>query len=492
MIRQLLRSAVVFYLILPFLFLFYQFGFQSQISWSEVWWAFKNSVFQAFFSAVGSVFLGLWVAFGLLSFRSRSKARRGLEMLSLTPNFLPTLFVLLSAMVTIPAFPMGLPGIIIVHTLINFGLVGVVLAQRAEEQVGRLVEVSYVMGASRLATLTRVVFPLLKKDILAAGLFVFVICFSSFSVPLIVGGGKGTTLEVLIYEKLRLSSEWSGAVIIATLQSVFIFLVSLLMLWRGNSFKVQKDFEIVNLRFISFRSGVLVLMAISLTFFMGYLKPFWASPEQVWSFYRDIGDDLPQKIAGTLVISLVSGLLVFMGLMLIAYLHPSRWFSRFLSSYMAPSTVLACFAFLVLLPNTELWPYFKIPGVLFLLSITGLFRIAFSSALENLSQQQKVAWLLGASPGMIFRWIYLPQLVPVMALLSGLAAVWACGDYAVSRILATRTLSLSMMTDSLMSGYRLHQAVYLSGFVLLISLLVFLLVAGGLYVLGQRLKTAKE
>lgn len=492
MIRETLRVVFTVYLLFPFIFLFYQFGWGAQISWAELWWAFKNSFYQAFASAVGSLLLGLWVALGLLKFSSGARVRRFLEALCLTPNFLPPLFILLAVLSAVPSFPMGVSGIAIVHTLINFGLVAVMLARRMEEQMGRLVEVSFVLGASRLKTWSRIVLPLLKGDLLSLGLFVFIICFGSFSVPLIVGGGKGTTLEVLIYEKIRLSSEWSGAVMIAALQSLFIFSFAFILMQREKGQKKGIFEGPLHLKLIAAPSGLAVLLVLLAGLIAGYMKPFFSDFSGVIRFYQDIGGDLLPLLMGTLVISLMTGGLVFMALSFIAYLWPSYWFSRFLQSYLAPSTALACFAFLVVVPNGGAWPYFKIPITLLLLNITGLFRLSFRSTLEDLNRQYEIAWLMGAKPGQIFKAIYWPQVYFSIAALSALCAIWACGDYAVSRILAPRTLSLAMMTDTLMSGYRINQAVMLSGLVLVVGVLIFVGVLGGLYVLGQRLASSKR
>ncbi|MBO9668082.1 MAG: iron ABC transporter permease, partial [Bdellovibrio sp.] len=157
--------------------------------WGELWWAFKNSFLQAFLSATLSLFIGGWASLGILNFASGRgrKFRLGMEILCLLPNFLPPLFVLLAILNVVDPFPMGIIGISIVHTMMNFGLVAVLLAGVIENKVGGVAELSLVEGSGRLRFLFKGMLPMLKKDLWLLGLFIFVVSFGSFSVPLIVG-----------------------------------------------------------------------------------------------------------------------------------------------------------------------------------------------------------------------------------------------------------------------------------------------------------------
>lgn len=63
----------------------------------------------------------------------------------------------------------------------------------------RIEEASRVLGASRWRTFVHVTLPLLWPSIAAASLLVFLFCFTSFGVILVLGGPQWTTLEVEIY-----------------------------------------------------------------------------------------------------------------------------------------------------------------------------------------------------------------------------------------------------------------------------------------------------
>ncbi|MEK2644223.1 ABC transporter permease subunit [Bdellovibrio sp. BCCA] len=451
--------------------------------WGELFWAFKNSFIQAFFSAFFSLLVGFWVSLGLLSLNEgpRKQGRFVLEILCLLPNFLPPIFILLSTLNIIEPFPMGVAGIVIIHTLMNFGLVAVLLAGIIENKTGGMVELAYVEGASRRYFLWKGLFPTLRKDFWLLGLFIFVVCFGSFAVPLIVGGGKGTTVEVLIYEKIRLSSDWGDAVLLAFLQSTFIFALSFIAS-RG---KGSHSTRIANLSLIKSHSGVVVVAGLSFLYLFGYVQGFVSGLSMISTFY-EVQSALFWNFLGSMALGLSVGLLCYVGLLGIAYCWPKAWFEKFLNGYVAPSTSLACFSLLILTPNESFYPFIKIPVALTLLSLNSLFRMGWDSELHALQSQMTVAYAMGASHKQIFRDILFPQISTRAGLLAGIASVWACGDFAVSRILAHRDLSIAMMTETLMSGYRLNQAIVLSSLIILSGLLCFTACVGGSRVLRRK------
>ncbi|KHD89730.1 MAG: thiamine biosynthesis protein ThiP [Bdellovibrio sp. ArHS] len=482
-LSRALRLGVVLFLLFPFLFLLTQFRITGIPDLGELLWAFKNSFVQAFFSAVFSLMLGFWVSLGLLSLSTGpyKKARFVFEILCLLPNFLPPIFILLATLNLVDPFPMGVAGIVLIHTLMNFGLVAVLLAGIIENKMGGMIELAYVEGAGRWQFLTRGLFPFLKKDLWLLGLFIFVVCFGSFAVPLVVGGGKGTTVEVLIYEKIRLSSNWGDAVLLAFLQSTFIFAFSFIAS-RGKGAVIARE---ANLDLIKTYSGVFVIAGLSFLYLFGYLQGFVEGLALITNFY-ELQSALFWNFLGSVILGLTVGILCYAGLMLIAYCWPKAWFEKFLNGYVAPSTSLACFSLLLLGPNEGLYPFIKIPVALTLLSLNSLFRMGWDGELHSLQSQITVAYAMGASRTQIFKEILFPQLSARAGLLAGIASVWACGDFAVSRILAHRDLSIAMMTETLMSGYRLNQAIVLSSLIVVAGFFCFLVCVGGSRVLRRK------
>lgn len=89
----------------------------------------------------------------------------------------------------------------------------------------RLEEAAAVLGASRWRALRSVTFPLLRPSILAAALLVFLFCFTSFGVILILGGPRFATLEVEIYRQAVNLFRLPVAAALALVQMLLTFIV---------------------------------------------------------------------------------------------------------------------------------------------------------------------------------------------------------------------------------------------------------------------------
>ncbi|MGE3756730.1 MAG: ABC transporter permease subunit, partial [Pseudobdellovibrionaceae bacterium] len=229
---------LITFLLSPFILLYVQIGNLDFPASDELIWCLQNTTIQASGSAVFSLLFGIWGAAGLLSLK-KEKWRLFWEVVFLLPNFVPPLFVVLAIFKTVEPFPIGLVGLIFVHSFINAGLVAVLLARIVDQKVGPLVELALIEGAGRFQ-FARVILRMLRLDLVLLFLLIFSICFMSFSIPLLAGGDQGTTLEVLIFEKVRLSSQWNQALGISFLQCVFLFIFSLVAPQETKTVKREK------------------------------------------------------------------------------------------------------------------------------------------------------------------------------------------------------------------------------------------------------------
>ncbi len=107
--------------------------------------------------------------------------------------------------------------------------------------------------------------------------------------------------------------------------------------------------------------------------------------------------------------------------------------------------------------------------------------------MQSLDLQRQMAEVLGADRWLIFKKVEFPQLIKRASFLSGLVALWMAGDFAISRILAPRDLSLSLMTETLLSSYRISQASILSVLIFIVGVLMFLFYLGVGRVLSRKL-----
>lgn len=87
----------------------------------------------------------------------------------------------------------------------------------------RLEEAALMLGASPRRVFFQITLPLLGPAIAAAGLLVFIFCFTSFGVILILGGPRYATLEVEIYRQTINLFNLPVAAALSLLQIVFTF-----------------------------------------------------------------------------------------------------------------------------------------------------------------------------------------------------------------------------------------------------------------------------
>lgn len=113
--------------------------------------------------------------------------------------------------------------ILLAHVFYNLALAARIIAASWASLDPRLGEAAEVLGAGRLERLARVTGPLLRGPILAASSLVFLFCFTSFGVILILGGPRYSTLETEIYHEMVFLFRPSLAAALAVIQITITF-----------------------------------------------------------------------------------------------------------------------------------------------------------------------------------------------------------------------------------------------------------------------------
>ncbi len=477
--KKLIPYGICFFLLSPCLVLLGLTTTWAAPDSGELIWALGNSFTQAFFSAVLTLALGFVVALGHLKISAqRFVSRRVFEALCLVTQFIPVVVSLVGILNLIQPFPMGTIGVITVHAYLNFGMAAILLSQHMRSVWSETSDVARTLGVSRFLFLRKIGIPQIKRELTLIFLYLFSMFFTSFSIPLVVGGGRGTTLEILIYEKMRLSMDWSGAVVLAWIQIAFIFALSLLALkTRKRALKTSADIS-----WLGSNAGIFLLLILMAGLFVGYssgLAEGWMQRSELSGFYSDfVYGFFNSVLIGLITYVFVMG--IFKALTLIGVIP--NWLDRFLNGYLAPSTSLTCFAFLIILPADQVWSYIKIPIAFTILTLPALYRMGFGERLRDLKLQLEHAALLGSTSYMTFKYVAWPQIKVQARFLGALVATWACGDFAVSRILSTRDFTLGLMVQTLLSTYRMSLASLISILLLLACVVCFLLIIGWDYV----------
>ena len=92
-----------------------------------------------------------------------------------------------------------------------------------------LIEASYTMGKSRLATLFRVILPIIKPSLLSGGVLAFAHTIGEFGVVLMIGGdieGETRVASIAIYDEVEALNYTT-----AHIYSLILFIFSFIVLW---------------------------------------------------------------------------------------------------------------------------------------------------------------------------------------------------------------------------------------------------------------------
>ncbi len=464
------RILVCLFLISPYLVFILYFRSWSFPSFNEIFSIICFSFLQALSSSITALVFGLFGAFGLIwfSYRYGRPKTKILETFVLLPNFLPPLFVVLATMKWLKPFPFGIVGITVVHSLINTGVVAVIFYHIINRRLGRMIELAWIEGARRRQVVFEAVIPFLLPDLWQIFFFLMIVSFNSFSVPLLTGKIGSVTYEVLIYQKILIENNFPQAFSLSALQILFTF--SVVAFYRHRSFAARGNFD-SNLSVLRWKPGFFLVIFPSLFILLGLSSGVYQGYVQLVKF-TVLHENLFLYLAGTLSISVMVGFVCFFSLLVIAYGLPHEIFSRFLNSYIAPSGVLTAFAFL-LLGDYQLVAPRQLVLAISIIFIPVLYRLRWSGLIASLHSQIDVARVLGAKWRLIYWQIIFPQSVKEAGFLAGLAAFWACGDFALSRIIFDHDYTLAMVIDGLMSTYRLDIATFLFWILLSLGATVF-------------------
>ncbi|RLG41942.1 MAG: hypothetical protein DRO05_02565 [Thermoproteota archaeon] len=161
--------------------------------------AFSFSLIQALASASLSVALAVPIAY--LDATYDFRGRRILKAFVTMPFTLPTISVALSFLLLSRKgiIAPGWPSIIAAHTYFNFGMCFQIISATLSSISTDMEEAAETLGASYTLKLRAVVLPLISRGLLYSFTLTFVLCFTSFTIPLLLGGPRYRTLEVEIY-----------------------------------------------------------------------------------------------------------------------------------------------------------------------------------------------------------------------------------------------------------------------------------------------------
>ncbi len=211
-----------------------------------LWSAVRFTLLQASLSTLLSVALAIPVA-RALSRRAAFSGRRAVIGLLSIPLALPALVAVLG-LVTVygrtgwlarlmtaagladPPNLYGLAGILLAHVYFNLPFATLLLLARLDAIPGESWRLSSQLSFSGRSIFRLIEWPALRQALPGVAAVVFLICVTSFTIILTLGGGPAaTTLEVAIYQALRFDFDPPRAVALAALQMILCLALIVLL-----------------------------------------------------------------------------------------------------------------------------------------------------------------------------------------------------------------------------------------------------------------------
>ena len=459
--RHLLPGLIILSVSFPFIVFLFKVREFALPDLSKIISCFSFTIFQAFLSTALSWVFAVPAALGLTAFYKRP-LYSFLEWAYLLPLFLPPLVTagsMLNILELAAGSPFGLTPIVLSHSFTYSGGMAVILARLLMSKTTSYCEWAFVHGISFWRLLPALIRFVLKRDMQLISLTVFCFCLTSFSLPLLLGGNTGKTLEVVIYDYLKNPDEWPLALGLLSIEILFIFILSFFIF---KPFAVLKNLK--NLPFSSLKGNIAFGLFPILFITAGFLEGLYYIPE----ILKLTG--LIRALLSTFLLSLFVGIGTVVFLALISLCHFSSYLKKFLIGYAVPSIVLTGFSFLIFAPDQV---YISWVFGLIILFLPSLYRWAGESFLHSLENQIQTAQTLGADMKKIFTQIIWPQCAESFFLLGGAAGFWAGGDFAYTMITSQGKTNLAIMAQQLLERYRIEQGLALTWVLLFTGSLFF-------------------
>ncbi len=315
-----------------------------------LWFTLK----QAFLSTVLSVIPGLFIA--------RALARRDfvghawLLRLFAVPTALPAIVVILALSQIYGAKQMlgeyvsfyGLGGILMAHVFFNLPLAVRLFYEASENISPENFRLAAQLSFSDWAVFRHVEWPVFRNVIPRVSALIFLLCAASFVIVLTLGGPSATTLEVAIYQSLRLDFDIGRALTLAVLQ---IFLCLILVALSGRM--MLQNFTHATTLFIQRRFDGNDILSRTTDYGLIVLGTIFIVPPMLALIFGGLGQiAISTQLLNAIVFSFAIGTASALTTVLLAWkiAQGADWFSRSISlaALIVPPAVMATGWFLLL------------------------------------------------------------------------------------------------------------------------------------------------
>ena len=179
------------------------------------------TIWQALASTALTFAVALPAAYVIGSYRF--PGRRLVRALVVVPFVLPTVVVALAFLAVLPpSLQRGWAPILLAHAFFNVAVVVRIVGTYWASLDRRTSEAAATLGAGSWRRLREVTIPLIAPALAASAAIVFLFCFTSFGVVLILGGPRYSTIETEIYNQAVRLYDLKAAAVLSLVQLAFV------------------------------------------------------------------------------------------------------------------------------------------------------------------------------------------------------------------------------------------------------------------------------
>ncbi|MBP8173257.1 MAG: thiamine/thiamine pyrophosphate ABC transporter permease [Aeromonadaceae bacterium] len=413
-------------------------------------------------------------------------------------GWLPTLLRLMGY--NPDAYIYGLSGILLAHLFFNLPLATRYLLTTQQQIPAEQWRLATQLGLPSMAIWRYIEWPAMKKQILPVATLIFMLCFSSFTTVMALGGGpNATTLEVAIYQAVRFDFELDTAASLAICH--LLLSGAVLLLHHQQHSHTQAGGKIAptcqppgprgKLSLLMDTGAVSLLCLIYLpplfAILQGGLQPSLPDALRQPQLWLSLFCSLKIALSAATLATFLSLLLLFSSRHLRLRLKAPHW-ATLIESHgslilLVPTSVLSTGLFILLIPYADIfaWGFYLVIVLNSIAALPYTLRL-LSPALHSTAQEyDKLADSLGLRGFARWRLLEWPKARPAIAQAAALAAIFSLGDLGAVAMFGSQDMqTLPWLLFQQLGSYQISQAAVTALILLLLCLGLFTLIEKGL------------
>jgi thiamine transport system permease protein len=355
----------------------------------------------------------------------------------------------------------GLPGIVLAHVFFNLPMTTRMFFQSLQTVQPENFRLAAQLNFNEAAVFKHVEWPVLRGVLPSIAALIFLLCAASFVIVLTLGGASATTLEVAIYQSLRLDFDLPRALQLSLIQIV----LCVALVWAAaRAFTTTANRSALRTQVKRFDPQNWIAKSIDIAFIMlalaVVLPPLVAILAQ-GIFNLHLYAETLRAMGTSLIIAGCSGVVAVLLAWPLAKTASTPSHIMALAAFIVPPAVLATGWFLLIYRYSDNF----IVTLGFIITLNGLMALPLTTAALRVgfarisTEQLNLAAQLGFSKIQLFRLIELPILKPHLVQSFLLALVLSLGDLTAVMLLGNNGIvTLPTLLHNEMGHYRSNDA----------------------------------